>query len=497
MIEHKKNPLASKYKIAARPVVGATIDGYGLMMQPFGKTRQMLSNAVNAADGSSNLKLITETIDLSNTFWKDLSKMLAGLTPDDKPFSKEILYFVKRPSNRLSYTGLSVSMDGLGLSTSNNPVTYNWQVSTNNGASYSNIANSATYAISEKYEYAHPKTKQPIYSSVLTIKSPTLSMNGYQYRLGIAGSSGSASPKLSNPVILTVSPSLRVTRFPVETKAESGSAMFITEASSLSGAAISYQWQTSARPSSGFANITGATSNILTVNISSTTDITRLNNKYYRVIINNSSSSFTSNPVKLTAVSTITVNSHPSSLVVDSANNNTANFVVGHTFTSPLSNPTVSYRWQKSSNARTWSAIPNSNARELSLTNLTMSQNNTYYRVIITVDNISTTSRDAKLTIIPALSCAGISITPRTKTGSRAGKAVQLVDINLTATPTATSGSTLTYNWQQSTDEGRTFATVSSGRHNNINVTNILSSSYSNHQFRVLISNGTSTITVY
>lgn len=497
MIEHKKTPLASKYKIAARPVVGATIDGYGLMMQPFGKTRQMLSNAVNAADGSSELKLITETIDLSSPFWKNLSKMLAGLTPDDTSFSKETLYFVKRPNNRLSYTGLSVSMDGFGLSTSNNPVTYKWQVSTNNGTSYSNITNSTVYSISQKYEYTHPKTKQLIYSSVLTIKSPTLLMNEYKYRLVVEGSTGAVSPKFSNPATLTVAPSLKVTQFPIATKAESGSAMFITQASSSLGTAITYQWQTSTRPSSGFTNIAGATANILVVNINSIADITRLNNKYYRVIILDPSSSFTSNPVKLTAVPTITINSQPSNSIVDSKNNNTTSFGVGYTFTSPLSNPTVSYKWQKSSNNRTWSLISNSNSKELLLTNLTMAQNNTYYRVVITVDNISVTSSSAKLTIIPTLSCAGISITPRTKTGSRAGRAVQLIDINLTATPTATPGSTLTYTWQQSTDSGRTFTTVSAGRHNSINVTDILSSSYSNYQFRVLISNGTSTITVY
>jgi len=475
IMEYKKNPTPnSKYSIAKNNLVGATIDGYGLMMQPFGITRQMLTNAVNVLDGSAEINKITEEIDLNSTFWKNLSKILHGLTPDDKLYARDIVYYIKQPNNRLTTQGNSVSFEAQALSTKKNSINYQWQISTNNGSSYVDVTDLTRYSFSED-------------KSILTIKSPNISMNGYKYKV-IISTSGSI-PKHSQEVILSVFPSLIVQQFPTATSAQSGQAVFQTVASSTNGI-LRYQWQYSSSVNAGFASLAGQTSATLILNISNTETIKTYHNKYYRVIISNNSSSFTTNPVKLNALPTITINTNP---IDTTTNTNTAVFNVTHSYTSPLSNPTITYKWQQSANNRTWVYIANATKSTLTLNNLTRTQNGYYYRVIISVDRVTAISKSARLTILPTLSCSKISTINKLKTIS----SIDYVDLIMSVNPISTINTTFYYKWQQSINGGMSYSNIAIGDNlNSINVNNIKKNAYSNYRFRVSISNGTDTITV-
>lgn len=76
----------------------------------------------------------------------------------------------------------SVAATGTGL-------TYQWQVSLDGGATYSNIVNSGVYSGAT--------------SAALTITQPPLSMSGFRYRVFVNGSS-TCAPSLSNTALLTV-----------------------------------------------------------------------------------------------------------------------------------------------------------------------------------------------------------------------------------------------------------------------------------------------------
>ena len=71
------------------------------------------------------------------------------------------------------------------------PFSYQWQVSTNGGVTFSNISNNAVYAGAT--------------TATLTITAPPVSMSGYQYRCIITGASPCAAAT-SSSVILTVNP---------------------------------------------------------------------------------------------------------------------------------------------------------------------------------------------------------------------------------------------------------------------------------------------------
>ena len=472
-IEYQKNPQDSAYAAWKSGLIGSNIDGYGLVMKPFGITRQMLTNAVSASDNSTAINSVTENISMSDKFWKNMTKLLRGLVPNDKPYIKNIIFITKQPSNRLGGIGGEVTFECVAKSTNQSAISYQWQQSTNNGQTFTNI-NGGT-------------------SSTLTIKNLTTTKNNTQYRVII--SSPETNSKTSNTVTLNVIQSIAVSLFPTAQTAIGGYANFDVVASSTQGGSISYQWQTSSRADRGFSNITGEIYSKLMLKVTSTTQ----NNTFYRVTITDGTSSFTTNPVKLTAVPTLSIITQPKDFTTS---NNTATFNVSAFGTSPVFglSPTLTYQWQFSSNNRSWYNIPtnhakykNSNTSILSLINLTRNQNNNlYFRVIITNGSVSITSISAQLIISPTISSGLIIYSPTYK---RVGS-TDYVDVVLFVDASTSTGS-LSYQWQQSTNSGRTYSNITGATSNIVGVKNIPKNSYTNYKYRVSISNSVESIMVY
>lgn len=472
-IEYQKNPQNSAYAAWKSGLVGPTIDSYGLVMKPFGITRQMLSNAASASDGSVAINSVTENIDMSNKFWKNMTKLLRGLVPDDKAYVKNILFITKQPSNRLGGINGSVTFECIAKSTRQSAVSYQWQMSNNNGTSFNNIVGAT--------------------ASSLTIKNLTTNNHNQQYR--VITSSPEANSKTSNIVTLSVIQSILVSLFPTAQTAQNGYANFDIVASSTQGGAISYQWQKSTRADRGFSNIGGEIYSKLALRVTSTAQ----NNTYYRVIISDGISSFTTNSVKLTAVPTLSISVQPTNFT---ATDNTATFNVLAAGTSPTSDfsTALTYKWQYSSNNRAWYNIPinhtkykNSNTSVLSLINLTRNQdNNLYFRVIITNGSVSVTSAAAQLNMSSTISSASIIYSPvYKKTGG-----TDYVDLGLSVNVSTTFGS-LSYQWQQSTNAGKTYSNITGATTNIVGVKNIPKNSYTNYKYRVLINNSVESVMVY
>lgn len=467
LIEHKKNPKDTKYAGWKGSLRGSKVAGYDLVMKPYGVSRTMLANAVNATDGSAAINAITEEVALNNNFWKNMSKLLRGLTPNDKYFIRNVLYFAKHPGNRVTTTNIPVSMDATAYSTSKSNIIYRWQVSANNGLSYSNITDGT--------EYGGTTT------NTLLIKKPLLSYSNRYYRLSINASG--AVTKYSLPSVLTVLPTIAISTFPTQQQAANGQAIFSIKATSTDGP-LSYQWQVSSNNRT-YTNISKANSADLVVNVTSY----KQNNTYYRVVMKNRNETFTSNGVKLVAVPVINITSQPLDKTIDT---NSVSFSISASHNGVLSSSVpLTYQWQYSSNNRNWYNISGAKQSILSINNLTRANNNYYYRAVLTVSTFTTISRAAKLTILPTISYAPISVNATNKVVS----GVEYIDLNFSINANTTTG-TLIYQWQQSSNRGYTYTNISGATSNAVGIRNIKKSLYSLYRYRVIVKNGVDTITV-
>lgn len=142
---------------------------------------------------------------------------------------------VNNPVNVAECTGSTVSF---AVTASGTALTYQWQVSTDNGATFSNVsgATAATYSIA----------------------SAVLSQNGNRFRCVV---SGACTPSVtSTAATLTLSAAPTITANPVATATicERASTSFVVAATTPVGT-LSYQWQASANGGATWTNISGAT----------------------------------------------------------------------------------------------------------------------------------------------------------------------------------------------------------------------------------------------
>ncbi|MBM3915490.1 MAG: T9SS type A sorting domain-containing protein [Sphingomonadales bacterium] len=142
---------------------------------------------------------------------------------------------VSQPADLTQCTGTSAAFS---VTASGGSLTYQWQLSTDNGATFSNItgATAATY----------------------TIASTILSQNGNRFRCVV---SGACTPSAtSTAATLTLSAAPTITANPVATAVicERASTSFVVAATTPVGT-LTYQWQASANGGTTWTNISGAT----------------------------------------------------------------------------------------------------------------------------------------------------------------------------------------------------------------------------------------------
>jgi hypothetical protein len=305
-----------------------------------------------------------------------------------------------------------------------------------------------------------------------------------------------AVTKYSNPAVLTVIPTLSISSFPTQQQAQNGQAVFQIIANSINGP-ITYQWQSSTNNRT-YRNISRANASELLVNVTSYAQ----NNTYYRVVVSNRSETFVSNGVKLIAVPVINILSQPNNTTVTAGGS--ASFGVTASHNIPLaSSRNLTYQWQYSSNNRTWTSITATSSNgarssQLRLPSVNSANNNYYYRVVLTLDSFSIASNAAKLTVLPTIFAHPVSVVPRYYSSGSGRFIVGYVDLSLSITASSTAGS-LTYQWQQSTNSGSSYSNISGATGISVGVRRLRATSYRRgyYKYRVIISNGVDTITVY
>jgi hypothetical protein len=336
------------------------------------------------------------------------------------------------------------------VSTSGAAVTsYQWQVSTNGGTSFTNIAgaNAASY----------------------TATAVTAGMNNNQYRVIVSGQCGAAT---SSAAILTVQTAPAITAQPQNAiDCVGNNATFTVTAT---GTGLTYQWQVSTDAGISYTNIASATNasyvftNVQLVN----------NNNRFRVIVSGTCPSpVTSNAATLQVGTGATINTQPVSVIACVGNN--ASFTVGATGSS------LTYQWQVSTDAGvTYTNITGATAATYSITGLVATENNNRYRVnVFSCTPTPITSAAATLTVN---TLAAITTQPT---------AVVLCEGSTATYTVAAVGTGAAYQWQVSTTGcAGTFANIAGATTNTLTLANT-TASQNGYAYRVVVTGTCNTVT--
>ncbi|MBV8781621.1 MAG: immunoglobulin domain-containing protein, partial [Phycisphaerae bacterium] len=299
------------------------------------------------------------------------------------------------------------------------PPTVRWQVSTNGGVTFNDIANATHQTLSFTSD---------------------LSQNGRQYRAMFSNSQGDTpSPAATLTVVASATPPVDTLDPQSQTASVGDSVTFTAAASGIRKPTV--QWYVEAPGAGAFSPINGQTSASLTVNA---VTLDQSGNQY-EAIFRNSANSVT------TAAATLTVHAAPSApQIVTAPADQSVPVAQTATFTASASGyPAPDVRWQISTDGgSTFSDIPNATSSTLSFVPAAADSGDKYRAVFHNAQaTVATTAATLTVLTRPAIS------TNPTNQSVHAGQSV-------TFRAAATGTPTPTVQWQLSTDGGSTFNDV-------------------------------------
>lgn len=256
-----------------------------------------------------------------------------------------------------------------------NALAYQWQVSSNGGASFANVATGGT-------------------SANYSVAAVTTALNNYQYRVLVTGQCGVTT---SNAATLTARTAPSITAAPQSATLCVGSAVTFTVGAT--GTSLTYQWQLSTDGGANYSAAPGV-NDAASYTIGAIT--TAMNNNRYRVVINGTCApAAMSTGALLTVISPVVVTDDADDVIICETGN--ASFTVAGTSSVP-----VIYQWQISTNGGTsYTAIANggrysgTTTATLSINNVNSGMNNNIYRAQLS--NATCTTPVATNAIDPAV----------------------------------------------------------------------------------------------
>ena len=290
----------------------------------------------------------------------------------------------------------------------NPAATVQWMVSSDGGATFTNIAG----ATSASYSF-----------------TTAAGDNAKQFEAVFTNSAGTAT---SNPATLTVnSATLTVTTNPTPQTVNAGSSVTFTAASSDSAATV--QWMVSTDGGTTFTNIASATSASY-----SFTAAAGDNGKQFEAVFTDSTGTATSNPATLTVDFAPTVTTSPTSQAINAGTNVTFTAAAG-------GYPAATVQWMVSSDGGvTFSNIAGATTTSYSFTTAA-GDNGKQFEAVFTNSAGTATSNPATLTV-----SSGDTLTNPASQTVNAGAAVTFGALD-------SSNLTTTVQWRLSTDGGVTF----------------------------------------
>jgi streptogramin lyase len=325
------------------------------------------------------------------------------------------------------------------------PLSYQWQISTDNGASFSNLSDG---------------------NGIGGSTTPTLTVSDFaitgsaEYQVIVTDANGVTVT--SNAAALTVNAAPSITTQPhdaVATVGQTGAQSFSIADNGGTGT-LSVQWQVSTDNGQTFSNlsngngIAGATSTTLTIS-----SIDTAGSPEYRAVVTDA------NGVTATSsAATLTIDAAPSITAQPANQSATTGQAGAESFSVTAANGTgsLTYQWQEStdggqtfSNVSDGSGLSGATTATLTISGFATPESAEYQAVVTDANGVSVTSNAAALTVNAAPS---ITTQPQNATAAVGQSASEFFSI-------ADNGGTgpLSVQWQDSTDGGNTFTNLSDG----------------------------------
>jgi len=336
---------------------------------------------------------------------------------------------ISRPPSDQSAVNLEAVFSVLATGVS--PLVYKWEKSDDSGKNYNSVPSGNL--------------------SSLVLTNLTEQDDADLYRVIVQDGAGE---KYTSPGSkLTINPKLSVVLQPTnQTASLSETATFQTSGVCDNGG-LKYQWEVSVDNGATYAPY----GNLITSGILNLTNLKIADdNKLFRakLISNIKNNIIYTNSAKLSVPNTIVVNSQPANTVSISG---TATFSVNASTT----NPPLSYQWQKSNTQKgIYTDIVNATGSSITIDNLTLADDNTYYRAELTDDRGFLFS-----------SSAYVDTTPQVSLTQDLDSVYSLEGYNTTLSVSgATTGGTIKYSWEKSDPNSSVFAAVSGAESSLINL---------------------------
>lgn len=353
-------------------VVAADATGYQWQSSSDGGTT--FAN-VNAATSASHTTAATTLADSGTQYRVVVSGASNSVT--SSAVTLTVTATVVAPSISVQPAGLTITAGqnaSFSITASGTSISYQWQRSTDGGASFTNVAGET--------------------NATLNLTVVPLGDNGHQFRVVVSNGAGSVT---SNAALLTVNAAQVIPAFSTQpisvTVVAPNTATFSVAVTGMPSPTL--QWQLSTDAGGSFADIAGATASSYTTAATVTGD----SGNRYRVIATNTAGATTSN------AATLTVNPAPVApaftiqpLNVTITEGQNAQFTVAVSGT-----PTPTLQWQLSTDSGgNWSNITGATGTVFNVLNAALANNGRQFRVVASNSAGTAISSAVTLTVIAA-----------------------------------------------------------------------------------------------
>ncbi len=294
--------------------------------------------------------------------------------------------------------------------------------------------------------------------------------------MGYSALQGSANSATDQTAATDLPPAASITAQPTAIAVCAGTSA--TFSATATGYNVSYNWQVSTDGGNTWNNVTPA---VTTSTLTLTAVTGAMNNNRYRCVV---SGGCPNTPVN-SSDAILTVNTSSPAITSQPANTSTC-IGTNATFSITVSG-TNTYNWQVSTDGgTTWNNVsPAVTTTTLTLTAITLGMNNNQYRCVVTGGCPAADLNSSAATLTVTTGAIAITTNPTNTSACEAGNA----SFSVTAT-----GSSLTYNWQVSTDGGTTWNNVSPSVTTSTLTLTGVTAGMNNNQYRCTV-NGTGACT--
>ena len=305
-------------------------------------------------------------------------------------------------------------------------------------------------------------------AATYTTPATTGAMNGMVFHVIVTYQCGTAT---STDATLTVNTTAVVNTPPAAQTVCNGTTATFSVAAS--GIALTYQWQSGPAAAGPWTNVTGGTG-ATTASYTTAATTPAMNGTYYRVVVTSTcGGAVNSAPALLTVNTVANIGTQPAAQ--SACVPNTATFTVAATGTG------LTYQWQvaQAATPTVFVDVPGATSASYTTPATTFAMNGNVYRVNILSTCSPTTPTVSNTAVLTVNNPVSVTQNPIARSGC-AGD-------NFTFSVTATSGGTISYQWQVSTNGGTTYTNITGATSSTYTVTNP-PINFSGYLYRVIVS---------